>query len=213
MDRQSQIYTFSSYTRVSRETINSLETFEKMLIEENKKLNLIGKSTEKDIWKRHFLDSYQVLDFIEENDKIVMDLGSGAGFPGIIVALGIKDKKMPVKVNLLEKSRKKSSFLKRAIHKLKINVEVINENAAEEGFKLKENVFMARAFKPLEEILKLIHKKAENWKKILIFQGKNGSKELLRSSKTWDIKYKQRQSITNNDSLILEIKGLKKKIE
>ena len=213
MDRKSQIYTFSSYTRVSRETINSLEIFEKMLIEENKKLNLIGKSTEKDIWKRHFLDSYQVLDLIEENDKIVMDLGSGAGFPGIIVALGIKDKKMPVKVNLLEKSRKKSSFLKRAIHKLKINVEVINENAAEEGFKLKENVFMARAFKPLEEILKLIHKKAENWKKILIFQGKNGSKELLRSSKTWDIKYKQRQSITNNDSLILEIKGLKKKIE
>jgi 16S rRNA (guanine527-N7)-methyltransferase len=213
MDRKSQIYTFSSYTRVSRETINSLEIFEKMLIEENKKLNLIGKSTEKDIWKRHFLDSYQVLDFIEENDKIVMDLGSGAGFPGIIVALGIKDKKMPVKVNLLEKSRKKSSFLKRAIHKLKINVEVINENAAEEGFKLKENVFMARAFKPLEEILKLIHKKAENWKKILIFQGKNGSKELLRSSKTWDIKYKHRQSITNNDSLILEIKGLKKKIE
>ena len=213
MDRKSQIYTFSSYTRVSRETINSLEIFEKMLIEENKKLNLIGKSTEKDIWKRHFLDSYQVLDFIEENDKIIMDLGSGAGFPGIIVALGIKDKKMPVKVNLLEKSRKKSSFLKRAIHKLKINVEVINENATEEGFKLKENVFIARAFKPLEEILKLIHKKAENWKKILIFQGKNGSKELLRSSKTWDIKYKQRQSITNNDSLILEIKGLKKKIE
>ena len=213
MDRKSQIYTFSSYTRVSRETINSLEIFEKMLIEENKKLNLIGKSTEKDIWKRHFLDSYQVLDLIEENDKIVMDLGSGAGFPGIIVALGIKDKKMPVKVNLLEKSRKKSSFLKRAIHKLKINVEVINENATEEGFKLKENVFIARAFKPLEEILKLIHKKAENWKKILIFQGKNGSKELLRSSKTWDIKYKQRQSITNNDSLILEIKGLKKKIE
>ena len=90
---------------------------------------------------------------------------------------------------------------------------MINENAAEEGFKLKENVFMARAFKPLEEILKLIHKKAENWTKILNFQGKNGSKELLRSSKTWDIKYKQRQSITNNDSLILEIKGLKKKIE
>ena len=213
MDRKSQIYTFSSYTRVSRETINSLEIFEKMLIEENKKLNLIGKSTEKDIWKRHFLDSYQVLDLIEENDKIVMDLGSGAGFPGIIVALGIKDKKMPVKVNLLEKSRKKSSFLKRAIHKLKINVEVINENAAEEGFKLKENVFMARAFKPLEEILKLIHKKAENWKKILIFQGKNGSKELLHASKTWDMKYKHRQSVTSNDSLILEIKELKKKIE
>ena len=213
MDRKSQIYTFSSYTRVSRETILSLKIFEKMLISENERLNLIGKSTIKDMWKRHFLDSYQVLDFIEENDKIIMDLGTGAGLPGIIIALGLKEKKMPIKMNLLEKSRKKTSFLKKAIHILKINAEVINEDVTKEDFKLKESVFMARAFKPLEEILTLIHKKAENWKKILIFQGKNGSKELLHASKTWDMKYKHRQSVTSNDSLILEIKELKKKIE
>tara|TARA_B100001175_G_C19479526_1_gene626296 strand:+ start:589 stop:1230 length:642 start_codon:yes stop_codon:yes gene_type:complete len=213
MDRLSQIDTFSSYTRVSRETILSLKIFEKMLISENERLNLIGKSTIKDMWKRHFLDSYQVLDFIEENDKIIMDLGTGAGLPGIIIALGLKEKKMPIKMNLLEKSRKKTSFLKKAIHILKINAEVINEDVTKEDFKLKESVFMARAFKPLEEILTLIHKKAENWKKILIFQGKNGSKELLHASKTWDMKYKHRQSVTSNDSLILEIKELKKKIE
>ncbi len=213
MDRLSQIDTFSSYTRVSRETILSLKIFEKMLISENERLNLIGKSTIKDMWKRHFLDSYQVLDFIEENDKIIMDLGTGAGLPGIIIALGLKEKKMPIKMNLLEKSRKKTSFLKKAIHILKINAEVINEDVTKEDFKLKESVFMARAFKPLEEILTLIHKKAENWKKILIFQGKNGSKELLHASKTWDMKYKHRQSVTSNDSLILEIRELKKKIE
>ena len=211
MDRLSQIDAFSSYARVSRETILSLEIFEKMLISENKKLNLIGKSTIKDLWNRHFLDSYQVLDFIEENDKTIMDLGTGAGLPGIIIALGLKEKKMQIKMNLLEKSRKKTSFLKKAIHILKINAKVINDDVTKEGFKLKESVFMARAFKPLEEILTLIHKKAENWKKILIFQGKNGSKELLHASKTWDIKYKQRQSVTSNDSLILEIKELKKK--
>ena len=142
-----------------------------------------------------------------------MDLGTGAGLPGIIVALGIKEKKMSIKVNLLEKSRKKTFFLKEVIRKLKINAEVINEDVTKEGFKLKENVFIARAFKPLEGIFELIHKNAENWKKILIFQGKNGNKELLRASKTWDIKYKQRQSVTSNDSLILEIKELKKKIE
>ena len=125
MDRLSQIDTFSSYTRVSRETILSLKIFEKMLISENERLNLIGKSTIKDMWKRHFLDSYQVIDFIKENDKIIMDLGSGAGLPGIIIALGLKEKKMPIKMNLLEKSRKKTSFLKKAIHILKINAEVI----------------------------------------------------------------------------------------
>ena len=213
MDRQSQMDAFSSYYQVSRETIISLEIFEKMLIEGNKKLNLIGKSTEKDIWSRHYLDSYQVLDFIEENDNNIMDLGTGAGLPGIIVALGIKEKKMSIKVNLLEKSRKKTFFLKEAIRKLKINAEVINEDVTKEGFKLKENVFTARAFKPLEGIFELIHKNAENWKKLLIFQGKNGNQELLRASKTWDIKYKQRQSVTSNDSLILVIKELKKKIE
>ena len=213
MDKQSQIDAFSSYYQVSRETIISLEIFEKMLIKANKKLNLIGKSTEKDIWIRHYLDSYQVLDFIEENDNNIMDLGTGAGLPGIIVALGIKEKKMSIKVNLLEKSRKKTFFLKEVIRKLKINAEVINEDVTKEGFKLKENVFMARAFKPLEVIFELIHKNAKNWKKLLIFQGKNGNKELLRASKTWNIKYKQRQSVTSNDSLILEIKELKKKIE
>ena len=84
MDRISQIDTFCRYNQVSRETINGLKIFENHLIESNKELNLVGKSTIKDIWHRHFLDSYQVIDFIDKNDKTAMDLGSGAGFPGII---------------------------------------------------------------------------------------------------------------------------------
>ena len=76
---------------------------------------------------------------------------------------------------------------------------------------LTEEVFVARAFKPLKIILELIHNKVENWKKIFIFLGKTGKSELLQASKIWDIKYKQRVSITNSDSLIVEINGLKKK--
>ncbi len=213
MDRKYQIEKFCSYNSVSRETIESLEIYENMLLYENKKLNLVGKSTIKDIWIRHFLDRYQVIDLIEESDKRIMDLGSGAGFPGIVVALGIKEKKIPLKINLLEKSRKKTVFLKKVISKLNINVEVINVDVMQKSFELRENVFMARAFKPLQIILELIHNNAKNWKKILIFQGKTWEDELLRVSKTWDIKYKQRQSITSNDSVILEIKEIKKKIE
>ena len=74
-----------------------------------------------------------------------------------------------------------------------------------------EDVFIARAFKPLDEILKLMHKISDNWKKIIIFLGKTGQKELLQASKTWDIEYKKRMSITNSDSLIIEIKKYKKK--
>ena len=84
MVRSAQIDTFYRYTRVSRETIRSLIIYENILVKSNKSLNLIGKSTINQIWIRHFLDSYQVIDFIEENDKSLVDIGSGAGFPGIV---------------------------------------------------------------------------------------------------------------------------------
>ena len=110
MDRKVQIDTFSRFTRVSRETITSLEKYERMLIKANKDLNLIGKSTINQIWTRHFLDSSQVIDFINKNDKTLIDLGSGAGFPGLVLAIILKDRKIPVKVKLLEKSPKKKDF-------------------------------------------------------------------------------------------------------
>jgi len=76
---------------------------------------------------------------------------------------------------------------------------------------LSEDVFVARAFKPLKIILPLIHNKAENWKKIFIFLGKTGKNELLQASKSWDIEYKQRVSVTSSDSIVVEINKLKKK--
>ena len=77
--------------------------------------------------------------------------------------------------------------------------------------KLLADVFVARAFKPLKIILELIHNKAENWKKIFIFLGKTGKNQLLQASKIWDIKYKQRVSVTSNDSTVIEINSFKKK--
>ena len=85
MDRKNQIDTFSRFTNVSRETIKTLKIYEKILIKENRTLNLIGKSTINVIWERHFLDSAQVVDYIEENDEILVDVGSGAGFPGLVL--------------------------------------------------------------------------------------------------------------------------------
>ena len=99
MDRSTQIDTFSRFTQVSRETIRSLIKYEDMLIKANKSLNLIGKSTIKHIWHRHFLDSYQVIDFIDKNDNGLVDLGSGAGFPGLVIALALKDRKISLKIS------------------------------------------------------------------------------------------------------------------
>ena len=163
MDKTIQIATFTRITRVSRETIISLKKYEDILIKANKSLNLIGNSTIKDIWTRHFLDSAQVIDFIDKNDKTLIDLGSGAGFPGLILAITSKDRKIPLKIKLIEKSPKKTKFLKDLINKLHIDVEVTNQNILKDSKKLSADVFVARAFKPLKIILELIHNKAENW--------------------------------------------------
>ena len=163
-----QIDTFTRYIQVSRETITSLIKYENTLIKANKTLNLVGNSTITDIWTRHFLDSVQVIDFIDKNDNTLVDLGSGAGFPGLILAIALNDRKIPLKVKLIEKSPKKIKFLKDLISELHLDVEVINQNILEDSKKLLEDVFVARAFKPLKIILQLIHNKAENWKKIFI---------------------------------------------
>ena len=212
MDKAIQIDTFCRFSQVSRETITSLKKYENLLIKANKTLNLIGNSTINDIWTRHFLDSVQVIDFIDKNDKQLVDLGSGAGFPGLVLAITSKDRKIPLKIKLIEKSPKKVNFLRDLINKLHLDVEVVNQNILEDPKKLFEDVFVARAFKPLKVILELIHNKAENWKKIIIFLGKTGKNELLQASKIWDIEYKQRVSVTSDDSNIIEINKLKRKI-
>ena len=211
MDRSSQIDTFSRFTQVSRETITSLKIYENLLIHASKRLNLIGHSTINQIWIRHFLDSAQVIDFIDKNDKTMVDIGTGAGFPGLIIAILAKDRKIPLKIRLIEKSPKKVKFLKDVITKLKLDVKVSNENILEQDNELNEDLIISRAFKPLKIILELIHKNAKNWKKIFIFLGKTGQNELLRVSKNWDIEYKQRMSVTNSDSIIIEINNLEKK--
>jgi 16S rRNA G527 N7-methylase RsmG len=116
-----------------------------------------------------------------------------------------------LKIKLIEKSSKKVKFLKNVIEELDLKVEVFNQNILEEEIKFVEDVFIARAFKPLKKILQLMHNNAENYKKIFIFLGKTGKNELLQASKSWDIEYKQRVSVTSSDSMVIEINRLKKK--
>ncbi len=210
MDKKEQIDTFSRLSRVSRETITSLKKYEDLLINANKSLNLIGNSTINSIWERHFLDTFQIIDFIDKNDKSLTDFGSGAGFPGLILAIAAKDRNMSLKITLIEKSKKKINFLNQINSELNLNAKVICKNILDEDKKFASDVFVARAFKPFQIILELIHNKVENFKKFFVFLGKTGSKELLQASKNWNIKYKQRLSVTSSDSLIIEINELRK---
>ena len=202
---------FCSFIQVSRETIISLKYYESHLKIANERLNLVGKTTINNVWIRHFLDSAQVIDSIDENDKSLVDIGSGAGFPGIVLAIILKERKNKIKIRVIEKNKKKINFIKEIINKLKLDVTIVNQNVFEQNQKIWDDVIITRAFKPLEIILELMHKKANNWKKTFLFLGKTGNEQLLQASKSWDIKYKQRMSITSSDSKIIEIYKLIKK--
>ena len=141
----------------------------------------------------------------------MIDIGSGAGFPGLVLSIIAKERKIPLKIKLIEKSKRKINFLKEIIIKLNLNAVAINQNVEDEKFYFTDDTFVARAFKPLSKIFELMHNKAQNLKKIIIFLGKNGQEGLIQASKNWDIKYKQRMSVTSSDSFIIEVNKLIKK--
>ena len=140
-----------------------------------------------------------------------MDLGSGAGFPGLVVAIVTNEKNIPLKIKLIEKSPKKTDFLKGIINDLKLDVKVLNLNVFELTNKLQADIIVARAFKPLKIILPFLEQKTKKWEKIFLYLGKTGKNDLLLASKSRDIKYKQRMSMTSSDSIIIEINKIKKK--
>ncbi len=198
--------------QVSRETINSLKIYENFLLENNRKFNLISKSDEKVIKIRHILDSAQVIDLIDKNDKICADLGTGAGLPGVVLSILIKERKYKTRVDLYEKSPRKCHFLSAVMRKLNLNVNVLQENITNQK-NLYANTIVVRAFKPIQSIFEIVTKNFQDFQNLVVFLGKNGKQTLLDASKVWDFEYKQRMSVTSNDSLIINIKNIKKKIE
>ena len=201
----------TKFIQVSRETIRSLNVYEDLLLENNRKLNLISKSTENILKTRHVLDSAQVIDFINKNNKICADLGTGPGFPGIVLSILFREKKYPIRMDLYEKSPKKCQFLCEVVKKLNLNALVLEKDVFEQK-NLETDIIVARAFKPIQSIFKIVTKNFKNFKNLILFLGKNGKQTLLDASKVWEFEYKERKSVTSDDSLILNIKKIRKKI-
>ena len=194
---------------VSRETLDDLNKYILSILEKNKEINLIGSSTEKSINTRHIEDSAQIVDFIEKNDvKVCTDLGSGAGLPGIVLAILMKPKKPLFKVIFYEKSYHKSNFLKEISKKLKLNTEIHQKNIFEEK-NLQTDIIISRAFKPLPVILEIASKNFIKFKYIILFLGKSGKKILKDALKKWKFDYEEKESLTNEESLIVKISNLK----
>ena len=199
---------------VSRETFLDFEIFLSMILEKNKKINIISQKTasKKTVIDRHIIDSAQIIDFVDLNCNTTTDLGSGGGMPGIIIAIMLKNMKKDIKVHLYEKSHHKSTFLREVSRKLKLKTEIFQENVFDLK-KIETGTIMSRAFKPMPVVLDLVYENFLSYKNLIFFMGKNGKKVFENSLKDWDVEYIEKKSLTNEGSFLLNIKKIKKKIK
>ena len=182
----------------SSRSISDIKIFIDELLKANKKHNFISKSTEQVIWHRHILDSAQLVKFIDFSKSSLSDLGSGAGFPGLILALFNKNKDFHVK--LYEKSPVKRAFLKDMSKILSLKIEILGnvyENSIETDY------IVSRAFKKLEAIIQVSREIAKKSHKLIILKGQNAQEELKKAFNKEKYDYKLENSITNKDSKII----------
>jgi len=214
MDENIKKYSILSKFNVSRETCIDFERFISLIIEKNKEINIISRKNDKIsiIRERHIIDSAQAIDFIDLNDNICSDLGTGAGLPGIVLAIMMKNLNQSMKFILYEKSHLKSAFLKSVSNKLNLNTEVIEGNIFEKN-NLRSDIVIGRAFKPLPVVLELMSKNFSKFKNLILFMGKNGKQTLNDAFKVWNFEYKEKMSLTSKDSFLINIKNIKKKFE
>ena len=182
----------------SDHSIEKLKKFTNLVLKENQNYNLISKSTENQIWHRHILDSAQLVKFIDFNLNSMADLGTGAGFPGLVVEIFNKNKAFHVK--LYEKSPVKRQFLKGVIKELSLNAEVLGDVRDEV---IDSEIIICRAFKKLDSIIQVSREIAKKPHKLMILKGQNAQKEIKNSFKTKKYPYKLESSMTNKDSKII----------
>ena len=193
---------------VSRETIEKLNKYKDFLITSNKLLNLIGKTTENHVFSRHFTDSAQIYDLIEDKSEII-DLGSGAGFPGVILKILMDYNKIDGNITLIEKSPKKCKFLKDLTDKLDLTIKIVNLKI--ENFKLnKISTIVSRAFKNTVDTIDILYKNNDKIESIILLKGKTYQQELEDAKKKYTFDVEKFRSITSDESFILKITNIKR---
>jgi len=182
----------------SPKNISDLKIFKNELLKANTKHNFISKNTETVIWHRHILDSAQLVKFIDFSKGSLSDLGSGAGFPGLILALFNKNKNFHVK--LYEKSPVKRAFLREISDRLSLKIEILG-NIYNES--IDTDYIVSRAFKKLDSIIQVSREIAKKSHKLIILKGQNAQEDLKKAFNQEKYDYKLEKSITNEESKII----------
>ena len=189
---------------VSRETIDRLKVFEKLVLKWSKTINLISKADQHKIWERHIVDSLQIYPLLPKNIKNYVDFGSGGGFPGFVLSILLNAADLQTSIHLVESDKRKSAFLRTINRELSLNVRVYSSRI--EGLKLQQvDVITARAVAPLDILLRLssLH---INKNTICIFpKGKNWKKEVKKAQKQWKFDLEVIKSKTQAGAVVLKM--------
>ena len=198
MQEQEVIKILKEELKFIDQSIDKLKMFEEELLKVNKNYNLIAKSTERFIWSRHILDSAQLVKYIDFKKGSLSDLGSGAGFPGLVLA--IYNQNFNFHVKLYEKSPVKRDFLNEMIDKLKIKATLFS-NVFDE--KIESDYIVSRAFKKLDKIIQVSREMSKKPHKLIILKGQNAQEEANKAFKSYKYSYKLEPSMTYEKSKIL----------
>ena len=201
----------SSYfeNSVSRETLLKLTEYHEFLLKYNQKMSLISKKSEEIAVKRHYEDCAQLIKYLDKTDKIVLDVGTGAGLPGIILDIIKNDYDLSFSTHLVEKSPKKSEFLNKANSFLDLDLKIHNCDVG--SMKKKDfTTLISRAFKPMKNFLEIISKAQLMFTKIIMMKGENYFDEFNEAKKYFEINCDMHDSITNPGSKLFVIKGVTK---
>ena len=189
---------------VSRETFSLLERLAALVEKWNKSINLISKSTVPNLWERHILDSVQIYHATQVNFKRWLDIGSGAGFPGLVLAILAKEKNIGGEIILVESDKRKCAFLYTVRRDLNLNLSIINKRI-EECDPQNADIISARALANLTKLFDLsFNHKCENT--TFIFpKGRSWQEELVAAEKTWNFSWEAVNSITDSQAVVLKI--------
>lgn len=189
---------------VSRETFAKLKTYESLLVSWNKKVNLVAESTISHLWSRHFIDSMQLLNYAPVEMKW-LDIGSGAGFPGLVLAVIAKEKQPNAEFVLIEPSSKKRRFLGVVAKQIGIQVKVLGmkcENVEPQ----RANIVTARAVAPLPKLLKMTVRHLAKNGTLIFPKGRNRELEIKAARSEWNFDLEEIPSVTDQKSAILIIR-------
>ena len=198
MQEQEVIKILQEELQFTDQSIDKLKMLETELLKANAKHNFIAKSTETHIWLRHILDSAQLIKYINFKSGSLSDLGSGAGFPGLILA--IYNQNFNFHVKLYEKSPVKREFLDEMIGKLKIKASLFS-NVFDD--KIESDYIISRAFKKLDKIIQVSREIAKKPHKLIILKGQNAHEEAIKAFKNYKYSYKLEKSMTDEKSKII----------